>query len=578
VSTISGLKTALATAAERISAYPGAIAILASGLALASTLAAYQLTLQSEAESHKRAIASEASRIAETIVDTMRGYGSILRASAGFVAANGRPNEVTWRTFTSALEIERSFPGVQGLGYVDVGVRDELERIAAAKRSRGRTDFQFVTGDGERDLYTMIAFLAPEDERNRRALGFDMYSEKTRREAMQKARDTGELVLSPIVILRQEISADIQPGSLGYLPVYRDSGTPPTSTAERRAQLMAFVYGVFRWGDFIDRTLQKHHRHSLGLMRIEISGNADAAGGGLIYDSEGGSARPSQTRYTTTVPLDLGGLQWSLTATSNHRFESTLDWSKPRLILSSGLVVTALIATMIVALSQSRERTEIARRKLESEVVQRKEAEERAHLANGELIHRVKNTLAVVSALASQTARHSTSVQAFTASFRERLVALASVQDLLRPDPAYAPELGELVRQSLKAFADAAKSTSASPRLTASGPKVALPGNQAVLLSLLLNELATNATKYGAWSASGGGVTVEWSLETLEEEKLVVLRWTETGSRIKSEPSPNGFGTKVIEAVERGMRGRIERSWPDSGLAFVFRFPVIDPE
>jgi two-component sensor histidine kinase len=57
-----------------------------------------------------------------------------------------------------------------------------------------------------------------------------------------------------------------------------------------------------------------------------------------------------------------------------------------------------------------------------------------------------------------------------------------------------------------------------------------------------------------------------------------VLRWTETGSRIKSEPSPNGFGTKVIEAVERGMRGRIERSWPDSGLAFVFRFPVIDPE
>ncbi len=577
MSTTGALKTALATVAERISAYPGAIAILASGLALASTLAAYQLTVQSEAEAHEMAITSEASRIAETIVDTLRGYGGILRASAGFVTAGGRPDEAAWRAFTRALEIDKNFPGVQGLGFVEIGERAELERIATEKRAAGRSDFRYVTADGERDLYTMITLLEPDDERNRRALGFDMYAEQTRRDAMRKARDTGELVVSPVVILLQENAKDIQPGSLGYMAVYRNDGAP-TTIEERRQRLKAFVYGVFRWGNFLDRTLQKHHRHSLGLMRIEIKGSQVGTNRRLIYDSESGSAPSSSASYKATVPLELGGLQWSLTATSNQRFASTLDWSKPRLILSSGLVVTALIATMIVALSQSHERTEIARRKLEAEVIQRKEAEERAHLANGELIHRVKNTLAVVSALASQTARHATSVQAFTASFRERLVALASVQDLLRPDPAYAPELGELVREILKAFADGTKSPRPSPRLTANGPKVALPGNQAVLLSLLLNELATNATKYGAWSTSGGAVAIDWSLEHRDDGRLVVLKWTETGSSTRSETDQTGFGTKVIEAVERGMRGRIERSWPDTGLAFVFRFPAIDPE
>src|SRR5690606_37578419 len=120
-------------------------------------------------------------------------------------------------------------------------------------------------------------------------------------------------------------------------------------------------------------------------------------------------------------------------------------------------------------------------------------------------IHRVKNTLAVVSAIASQTVRYSSSLEEFGRAFRERLNSLARVQDLLRPNNSSTPDLAGLVREALRPYV-----STGSHGLVIDGPTAPVARNDVVLLSLTLNELATNATKYGAWSVPDGKVTVSW--------------------------------------------------------------------
>jgi CHASE1-domain containing sensor protein len=97
--------------------------------------------------------------------------------------------------------------------------------------------------------------LEPRDKRNQAAIGFNMFSEPTRRAAMEKARDKGDAVISSKVLLKQEITQNKQWGFLIYVPIYRGPRAPG-SVEERRARLLGFVYSPFRAGDFFQTLLE----------------------------------------------------------------------------------------------------------------------------------------------------------------------------------------------------------------------------------------------------------------------------------------------------------------------------------
>ncbi|MDX2289187.1 MAG: CHASE domain-containing protein [Hyphomicrobiaceae bacterium] len=527
--------------------------LLATLLALAASLAMYWVALSAETERHQRAIVRQTQFIGETLSDVMQRYEQVLRAAAGFVRASGQPNERSWRAFTASLNLETEFPGVQGLGYVDVR--------------------QPSNASGGLDLVTSIRFLEPKDWRNRRAIGYDMYSEPVRRRAMQQARDTGEPVLSGVVRLLQETNENPQPGGLGYVPIYQGSDVP-TTIAARRDRLSGYVYGAFRWGDFISRSLAKYAPGTLQDTHLQVTTTTEDGELRTLFDSLGGAGPPERSSFTHAAAIDIDGFTWNLAVSSLPAFEARLDWSRPNTILLGALAFTAMLATILVTLDRSRARALLAKEALEREIQQRRIAQDHAQLANGELIHRVKNTLAIVSAIASQTARHSPSLPEFTRAFRERLAALGTVHDLLRPDPAYTPDLEMFLRDILKAFGGlAAGDAGGEPRLVLDGPRVSLPRNEAVLLSLLINELATNATKYGAWSGRDGQVKVGWTLEESELGEEVVLVWSERGGPAPAPELKTGFGTQVIQAIERGLRGKVERILGEHGLSLTFRFP-----
>lgn len=172
------------------------------------------------------------------------------------------------------------------------------------------------------------------------------------------------------------------------------------------------------------------------------------------------------------------------------------------------------------------------------DVTERRMAEARQRLLMDELNHRVKNILALVIAIATQTGRTATSTAEFNRDFAERLKSLAKSHELLIRERWEGAALSDVVVGALRAY---------GARLTVEGPPVRLSPRAAVSLSLILHELGTNAAKYGAWSAPGGTVGLSW---TPAGEAHLELTWTERGGPAPS-PGPAGFGSRLVTRLAR---------------------------
>lgn len=195
----------------------------------------------------------------------------------------------------------------------------------------------------------------------------------------------------------------------------------------------------------------------------------------------------------------------------------------------------------------------------------RLEASRQQDLLNQELSHRLKNTLAMVQAIASQTLKHVTERHAVDA-FRQRLAALGLAHDILLQQSWAAAPIGTVVEKVL-AF------DAAAFRVKVQGPDVQL-GSKAVLqLSLVLHELTTNAVKYGSLSVETGEVALEWQLDGPDEAKDILLTWTETGGPPASTPTRTGFGSRLIR-TGLGGTGGVEMRYPAEGFFAEFRTPL----
>ena len=137
------------------------------------------------------------------------------------------------------LQVERYWPGIQGVGFARMLAPAELAAHEAEIRTEGFPDYA-VRPVGERPQYSAIVYLEPFEGRNLRAFGYDMFSEEVRRAAMVRARDSGLPAVSGKVVLVQETGHDVQAGCLMYLPLYR-KGMPVGTVEERRAALLGFV-------------------------------------------------------------------------------------------------------------------------------------------------------------------------------------------------------------------------------------------------------------------------------------------------------------------------------------------------
>ena len=201
------------------------------------------------------------------------------------------------------------------------------------------------------------------------------------------------------------------------------------------------------------------------------------------------------------------------------------------------------------------------------DVSDRKAWEERQQLLLGELSHRVKNTLAVVQAIAHQTQRHSTSTEDFVARFDGRLRALSSAHALLAASDWRGADLGAIARDQLAAH------MSDPDRVRFEGEPVTLPADLATPFGLVLHELATNAAKHGSLSRPGAGsVNLHWSLENRNNHPVLTVLWRERGGPPVRPPKTFGFGGALIE--KSIPHATVRREFRSDGLVCTMEIPL----
>jgi PAS domain S-box-containing protein len=196
------------------------------------------------------------------------------------------------------------------------------------------------------------------------------------------------------------------------------------------------------------------------------------------------------------------------------------------------------------------------------DVTERKEGEAHLRLLLRELTHRSKNLLAVIQAMARQTANHAGSTDAFLKQFGSRLQALAASHDLLVRESWYGASLGELIRSQLSSYLDGN-----SVQVSIEGPAIALKPEAAQNLGLALHELAINAAKFGALSVPTGRVSITWIRRESAVDNAVELDWREQlGPKVKARRK-KGFGTMVIERnLARALDAKVSMDFDPDGL------------
>lgn len=202
---------------------------------------------------------------------------------------------------------------------------------------------------------------------------------------------------------------------------------------------------------------------------------------------------------------------------------------------------------------------------------ERRRAEDDMRLLNGELAHRLKNVLAVVQSVASQTLRSASDTEAASRDLSARLVALGAATDLLTRRSWRSADLGELAVRALTPHG------AIGTRILIDGPRIAIKPQVTVAFALTLHELATNAAKYGALSNETGTVSLRWGIADQGGEALLDVHWREHGGPPVQAPQRKGFGSVLIErSLSAYTSGKTEAAFDAEGFTFTLHARLED--
>lgn len=305
------------------------------------------LTLKTHYEDlAKERFQSHIHKIIDSIEQRMSMYKNALHAGIGFYQGSGYVTRQEWHNFIKSLNISKNYPGMQGIGFSIMLKPDEVLSLEQEMRIGGFPSFS-LKPKGERELYSSILYLEPMDERNIQAIGYDMFSQDTRREAMEAARDTGLASVSGRVTLVQEIDAQIQAGILMYLPLYKKSTKADTNTS-CSAPLLGFVYSAFRMDDLMHNIVAEE-----SVLNLKIYDSDNISDGHLLYNSDKTSSYQPKHHSKNTLKFD--NRRWYIYFSSTPEFDAAMDSNYPLFITFAGLLIYLFLLFIILFLIKSRD-------------------------------------------------------------------------------------------------------------------------------------------------------------------------------------------------------------------------------
>ncbi|MEI6210907.1 MAG: CHASE domain-containing protein [bacterium] len=283
-------------------------------------------------------------------------YEQILRGMAGLFAASTQVSREAFHAYIQSLHVEEQYPGLQALEFALCLPSAGLAEHVASVRREGYPEYG-IHPEGARPVYSSIAYIEPFSGSNLRAFGYDMLTESVRRQAMEQARDRGEVTLSGRLTLVQEGPAGhIQAGFLMFTPVYQNlpGSPPPANPAERRARLKGWALATFRMENLMAGILRERATE----LGIQIYDGRDQTEAARMYDSGDGPKPAAVPDIRRVVSLKFGGRVWSVILTSMPAFTARMHNSRSGIIAGAGVGTSLLLTLLMIVLSTDNARAE----------------------------------------------------------------------------------------------------------------------------------------------------------------------------------------------------------------------------
>ncbi|HEX9961531.1 MAG TPA: CHASE domain-containing protein [Pyrinomonadaceae bacterium] len=325
---------------------------LVLAVSLLVSLAATYLFHISSANKDIASFQNDVTRIDTTINNKIRTYVAMLKSGRGFIETVDEINRDSFRIYVSSLDLRRNYQGVQGIGYAKKVLSFEAEALAQKMEAEGFTNFRIFPQNSAKYDYIAVLYLEPHDERNRRAIGFDVSSEDNRRMTLEKAAATGEPVATGKVFLVVETEDDKQPGFLICLPIYKGDRNPQDAE-ERKRLLDGYVYGAFRANNFLTEVKEATKTQDISIAIYD----GEAASENVLAQTHGFAPRTSGD-FTMRKEIDVAGRKWIVEYKALPDFVAKSNSGWTPLILGSGLVFSLLLFGMTYLESFARRKSE----------------------------------------------------------------------------------------------------------------------------------------------------------------------------------------------------------------------------
>lgn len=299
-------------------------------------------TLQAQ-QSH--ALYEDRALIESALSERMSGTSILIRAGNGLFDASDMVDNAEWHRFFEAFGAGGRYQGIDIVGYGPVVREDERQSLIQELKDIHGSSVTMYPG-GSRDMHVPVMFAHVYDGPDRQPYGYDMYADPVRRDAMNKARDTGKVMMTDIVTL---VGSDLN-GFIIYIPVYL-RGVELDTVEQRREALRGFVYAAVRTSDLF-AGMQIRDRDSFG---YTVEAMSDGKGevifaSGYVRDTED----PGEPKATSR--MRQYGKEWKLAYYSNANLVSPAESAQPKNVLIAGVVLSLMVSASVFFLIKYRTR------------------------------------------------------------------------------------------------------------------------------------------------------------------------------------------------------------------------------
>lgn len=285
-----------------------------------------------------------------SIEQRIAAYEQIVRATQGLYAASGAVERGEFQAYINALQLGANYSGIEGVGIMLIVPYAQKNAHIAAMRKQGFPDY-IIKPEGPRVIYAPVIQLEPFVGRNLQALGRDPYADPAHRSAMEQARDSGAPAITGKARLVQDSEAEVLPGFVMFLPMYK-KGAHSDTIAARRANITGWVVAPFR----MDGLMAGLYGRRASMADITIYDGVEMTPQTVLYDSRAASGKPHITHVEATEYIEVGGRTWTLAIRSLPEFDVLQGEDSSRLIAIAGIGLSLLLTLLSWTLLSGRAR------------------------------------------------------------------------------------------------------------------------------------------------------------------------------------------------------------------------------